>query len=190
MKSIHLVSVFCLAVMSGSISFAYGQQDAPRMIIPAGQVSNRIFKVFVPDLSFSPDMNPRLTLMTVRGNKLTELSPAVFNDQTWYEKLDTVPVGYSGALLTFNLGRLRIPWYKSSIRVYPVLRWTVQPEAGDTTGMPALTHAIIHPSFIFIGNRAGTIFYTAVIFVVFIFLSWLWTRKSNQKILGIISTSD
>jgi hypothetical protein len=169
-------------------------QDSIRsleMYIPQGQVSNRVFKVFVRDYDITKEMNPELILNGDNKKKevfckLIDLAP----NQVYSKKvLDEASMPVSGTLLLFDISNLNASNLWTSIKVMPVLAWD------DPTTQTK--RKIIDPGSYFIGHGIGTTIWTIAILVVILagigLVLVLRNKKGDKKVgqlLGAVCDED
>lgn len=169
-------------------------QDSIRsmeMYIPQGQVSNRVFKVYIRDYVLTKDNHPELIL---NGNKKTtnvscKLVDLASNQVFSKQVQEGENINVSGTLLLFDISSLDISKLRTSIKVMPVLAWN---DLNTQTGKK-----IIYPGCYFIGHGLGTTIWTIAILVIILagisLVLLLREKKGNNKIgqlLGAICDED
>jgi hypothetical protein len=161
------------------------------MYIPEGQVSNRVFRVYIRDYEVTREMNPELILNM--NNETTTVSCKlvdVARNQVFMKEIkDEVAVPVSGTLLLFDISSLNTSRFWTSIKVMPALAW----DDFNTQSK----RKIIHPDCYFIGHGIGTTIWTIAIMVIILagigLVLLLRDKKADKKVgqlLGVICDED
>jgi hypothetical protein len=164
--------------------FGAAPEQAVQLVVRDGQLRSHPFVVFMVG-DVGPGADPRMTL---QGTKLAGPGTAVaampvkplhvVRDQTRIVDLDGVPSALRGTILVFDLSAYRIPWYKSAVRVMPLLEWT-EP-AGDGSA-PAVRRAVVERE-VFLGNMAGSMVWTALVIGCVLAGLLAWSSRTSRKI--------
>lgn len=166
------------------IIFILNNQVFPQKMevyMPDGQLISRHVRIYISDTAIVEEMKPCLRFLLINKTYTDKLEPIeIAQDQTYKipESLGTS----SGTLLIFNIPEsiLTIPYYKSCTRVCPIIEWIEK----------ANQRKIVSEYFIVLGNGFGAVFWTIIIFLIFIFISLVITWTDEQKIWGLIRTVD
>jgi len=195
MKRQHLIllaNIFILLVIFPINSRALQDSIAAlEMYIPEGQVSSRLFRVYVRDYEITREMNP---VFILNGNNETtevacKLVDAAQNQIFMKEMEDEASMPVSGTLLLFDISNLYTSRFWTSIKVMPVLAW-------DDINTQS-RRKIIHPDCYFIGHGIGTALWTIAILVILLagisLVLLLRSKRTDKKVgqlLGVICDED
>ena len=177
----RLILVFCFVIQG--ITTSINAQDAvPRLYIPKGQIFTRPFSVYIVNEEIMDEMKPALTLTIISENRELSFKPnRIFPKQKWIVKEAGKEVGLAGTLMIFDISDVDIPIYKSCLKAKPIVEWNDK----YVDQIRKMTQ-----DEIFIGNLLASIAWTFLVFLLFLFITYLITKEDDKKIVGLISTSD
>ena len=173
-----------VALLGASPTFAAETNPAVRLIVPDGQLRSHPFRVFVT-AQLADDMAPALwfrgshAFTHPTASELRPWPPAlVAPRQKWTDTIDGQTVSLDGTLLLFDIHRFDISWYKSAVRVLPILKWQ---EVGETR-----TNAwvAVAPQEIYLGNLKGAAVWTLFVVLVVVVLIYLLSLSKVRAALN------
>ena len=163
------------AVLAALQSLGGATEPAPRLYVQDGQLASHAFIVFV-NRHIDERMEPRLILQgghVVTDKTDLEKHPQrpqlVAPHQARSVLVDKQNITVEGTLLTFDFHDKQIPWFKSAIRLRPILEWS-EPTAD---GKSRTTVKVVGNDELFIGHMPG---------------AWVWTGLTMGLILATVLT--
>jgi len=196
-----MLTMILTMILSTSVTMAVAQEESQEqdvqvsapvqkhqdltLFIPSGQLSNQMFKVFIPNIELSREMDPKLFL---KMNSIEQsFSPVIVSpDHIMVKKVEEEEIREVGTLMMFNINKLKSSKYYASIRVVPQVKWI------EGTGSHAREISLVYDDYYFIGNNFGTFIWTTVIVasILLLITLLLYARKKKEQWLGLISDTN
>lgn len=184
----NTVILFLLFAASGAFA---ADDPPPSLYVPDGQLLSIPVKVYVSSANFNLTTKPRLQLAGFKAHdrttviELKKWEPFVATpNQSWTEKVEGQSVTRRGTLLMFDLNQLKLDWYKSTMRVTPILTW--QPADGPAGG----SASEIVGNWVYLGSRRNALFWTVIAIGLLYGLIWRMARGQGKSILHLVSGPD
>ena len=202
MKFKFLFLAFCCLAFGLTESVAQDQKNNKKGIeifMADGQLPSHPIRIYERDKDLT-NSNPRLCLTRRVKVVETETDTLFCRDKDWYFPFEIAAnqkwidessghkVSKTGSLLLFDLVNFPISPYRSGARVLPIVRWeeyttTIE---GDSAKVDTVLHSGVSAKEIYLSNGPGTIFWTAIIILIFFALAFWVTRANNKSLLGLI----
>ena len=140
-----------LAMLAGWLSvvitFSAGAKDVlPQLYVPDGQFLNQSLQVYVSGTNLDQDVKPVLRVVVFYASQNGDYSQTnvwkpffVAGGQSWTERVSGQTVSREGTLLMFDLKDYQLAAYRSTIRVMPVLSWSLP----DGPGGKEMTTSVV-----------------------------------------------
>lgn len=183
-RSLRLASAL-LAAFLAPHSLAATVEPAPRLYVQDGQLVSHAFVVFV-NRQVEDTMNPRLRLqggyVTTRPTKLEhepQKPTLVAPRQARSFPLDKQNITVEGTVLTFDFSQADIPWFKSAIRLRPILEWDEPP---TTDGKGAKVAKVVGHDELFLGYMPGAWLWTGLTLGLIVSTILVWSVVKSQKV--------
>jgi len=156
-----------------------------RLVVEDGQLISHSFTVFVT-YPITATMDPILRftgshLVTKPSSLETQpIKPQIVAEhQHRVITVNDVPLTVEGTLLMFDLSGHRIEFYKSAIRLLPMISWT---EPASTAGQPPVVHQVVAESELYLGNMFGAVLWTLLTVGLILVLLLRWSVVKAPQI--------
>ena len=159
-------------------------KPAVQLIVADGQLRSHPFLVFITH-EITPAMKPRLMF---RGAHLAlpaaELEKSMLTplrvapDQLRTIRVAGVEITTRGTLLIFDLSQYEIPWFKSGVRLLPMVEWT---ETGSD-GRTSVVRQAVAGDEVFLGNMIGAALWTGLVLLAVLAALLTWSRAKSDKV--------
>lgn len=175
-----------------TVSASFAADDPPASLyVPDGQLLSIPVKMYVSSTQLNLAMKPRLQLAAFEAHDRTTVTGLkkwepfiVTPNQSWQEKVEGQNVTRRGTLLMFDLNKLELDWYKSTMRVTPILSWD------PAEGSPQSVTPQIVGNWVYLGSRRTAILWTVVAISLLLGVIWRMTKTEGKGILHLVSGPD
>jgi hypothetical protein len=184
-----LFSVIAVLLFAPSTAFAADDSQAS-LYVPDGQLLSIPVKVYVSSVNLDLIAKPRLQLAGFKAHDRTTVTELkkwepflATPNQSWTEKVEGQNVTRRGTLLMFDLNQLKLDWYKSTMRVAPILTWEpADPQPSNGTELVG--------NWVYLGSRCNAAFWTVIAIGLLVGIIWRMARVHKKSVLHLISGLD
>ncbi len=193
--------ILLVFVLSQTFILPQDDNKNPYLIMQDGQLKSHPVRVFVRDAEITRRMRPILCLVAidqVTRKKYDEIwckGPSfrpfeVASGQTMAYKVEGTSLTLNGTMMLFDIDSLIIPYYKTGMRVIPVIHWISKTETLPDSGVKNEYSKVIGEDEIYIGNGTGAFLWTTLIVVLFIVIVKLMAFWGDKKFFDLIKIYD
>jgi len=196
-----LFLVFVIVITSAAHISAQDSSSKPILIMADGQLRSHPVKVFIANANITEDKEPQLFLIgiyqstrTKFGNVLNSSHPfrpyQIASDQSMTYKLNEATSTIKGTMMVFDLSDIHMSINDAGMRLLPVVKWISKKIAKPDAKTELEYTTVISENEIYLGNGIGGIFYTIILLIVIILITFAfeWVRKKRP--LDVIRTYD